>query len=77
MAWYTHPEHANVSALFHVAHRHSGLLQGPLEAEAAAQVEAHHVLQLSGVRQQIHHFVGQHAVLKHTILGTVRSVRWT
>lgn len=72
-----HPEHADVFALLHVSHRHASLLQGILKAEAAAQVEAHHVLQLCGVGQQVGHFAGQYTILKHTVLGTVGSVGLT
>lgn len=73
----THSEHADVFALLHIAHRHASLLQGTLEAEAAAQVEAHHVLHLCGIGQQVGHLACQYSIFKHTVLGTVGSVGLT
>lgn len=35
--------HADVFTLLHIPHRDSSLLQSSLKAEAAAQVETHHV----------------------------------
>ena len=57
--------------LLNVADRDPSCLQAPLKAEAAAQVEADHLLQLQCVRLQTGYPAGQNAALVHGVLGTV------